>query len=52
MTWEYYVIEVSERFVSDVDLNGLGEDGWELVAVVSSDRFYLYFKRPKLPTTG
>ena len=49
MTWEYYVIDVSERFASDVDLNGLGEDGWELVAVDSNR---LYFKRPKLPTRG
>lgn len=43
--WEYKIAES----LDESDLNELGEDGWELVAVTSNDSgspLYFYFKRP------
>jgi hypothetical protein len=49
--WEYkqVVRSLSEnKFPSEEELNRLGKDGWELVAILNSSGFlYLYFKRPK-----
>ena len=44
-TWEYY------KTVDDAQLEELGREGWELVAIVSSggnEGTTLYFKRPAL----
>jgi hypothetical protein len=52
--WEYR----SERFDTDVytseaivrDLNGLGYEGWELVAVTPGNGYYrMWLKRPVAP---
>lgn len=41
--WEYY------RTEDDTSLNALGEDGWELVSVIPSEKAVtFYFKRPCL----
>lgn len=44
MTWEYLVVEETLQVA---DLNKYGDDGWELVAVVSPGHFVLhyFFKR-------
>ncbi len=44
MTWEYLAIEET---LNTSKLNELGEQGWELVAVVSPGHFVLhyFFKR-------
>lgn len=52
--WEYkaVVIEVDEKLEGDkleAELDRLGSQGWELVAVRSSSEYYedcYYFKRP------
>ena len=64
--WEYQMLEQewkdtnqewlgtpSWQWVPEVDMQALGEKGWELVSVVpvnyanaSTDRLRLYFKRP------
>lgn len=44
MLWEYLVVEEA---LNSAKLNELGEQGWELVAVVSPGHFVLhyFFKR-------
>ena len=47
-TWQYRVITrtVDETPLSEEELNGLGKEGWELVAVVpQSKRVQFYLKR-------
>jgi hypothetical protein len=47
MKWEYRSIQFM-RNLCDERLNGLGEMGWELVAVTESNGWYsAVFKRPK-----
>jgi len=47
--WEYKRIERvldKQAAPTEEDLNALGEQGWELVGILSyRDRAYLYFKR-------
>ena len=47
--WEYLTFYGS---LSEVRLNELGEEGWELIAIIVSnenaDARNFYFKRPKL----
>ena len=49
--WEYRTIQ-SRSYPGESELNRLGQDGWELVAVVIETPtacigFVAYFKRPK-----
>ena len=44
--WEYKIV----GNVNELELNRLGEQGWELVSVTFTDSAYVgnyYFKRPK-----
>jgi len=41
--WEYKIVQINNR--RELELNRLGEQGWELVAV--DELGYYYFKRPK-----
>lgn len=52
--WEYTMIESTgylsdSRYLSDSQMNRLGEEGWELVSVSHSNGNYAqaYFKREK-----
>jgi hypothetical protein len=51
-TWEYFVAPLLEHNPGDI-LNAFGEDGWELVSVVSqqtpmgASSTVAYLKRPK-----
>lgn len=46
MMWEYKIISSDESPVYVFTLNDLGEDGWELAAVVLVGNIeYFYFKR-------
>ena len=48
-TWEYRTFARDGRFVADEELNSLGQDGWELVALVEETRptMRFVFKRRK-----
>ena len=50
--WEYKLVEYSDRFLHEKQLNELGEEGWELCGVMLDQymRRY-YFKRSK-PEVG
>ena len=49
LQWEYKRIECllnDQAAPTEGDLNALGEEGWELVGILTyRDRVYLYFKR-------
>lgn len=46
--FEYHTEDIASNELEDATLNELGEDGWELVAVVSVYQAHRhYFKRPK-----
>lgn len=49
MKWEYF--SINAEWMDDDDLDMLGEDGWELVAIVPRVNHpgegYFYLKRPK-----
>ena len=46
-TWEYATAPLIEHATQEI-LNQWGEDGWELVSVVSQPQgLVAYFKRPK-----
>jgi hypothetical protein len=51
MKWQY---KVHRGWLAEHDLNALGEEGWELIYVLESNRFvggvvnYFYFKRPAI----
>lgn len=48
--WEYKVIAMDHKFVANVEqvLNGLGEQGWEMVSMVpESGKTTMAFKRRK-----
>lgn len=48
--WEYRIVDRSpgeEPGAVEPELNALGEDGWELVAVVPGATMRFYFKRPR-----
>ena len=46
-TWEYATVPLIEHATQEI-LNGWGEDGWELVAVVPQPQgLVAYLKRPK-----
>ncbi|MBZ5587587.1 MAG: DUF4177 domain-containing protein [Acidobacteriia bacterium] len=59
VVWEYRIINVrSENYrldpLKEKDLNGLGEDGWELVGITAinfktgaTDHIGMVFKRPR-----
>ncbi|HZD04498.1 MAG TPA: DUF4177 domain-containing protein [Longimicrobiales bacterium] len=47
MSWEYATVPLLEHTTQEI-LNGWGEDGWELVTVVSQPQGLIaYLKRPK-----
>ena len=50
-TWEYKVVSWSateDASASADELNALGKDGWEMVAIVPlADRLQFYLKRPR-----
>ncbi len=49
MKWEYVTVDLEHNFEEDVELEKLGDDGWELVTVVpwkTSELKTFYFKRP------
>ncbi len=46
--WEYYFCRTDFIAIDQETLEGLGEDGWELVSIiVLEEQTYYYFKRPK-----
>ncbi len=50
MNWEYSVVQLNVPMFSESEiLNNLGDNGWELVNVVMSERGQstAYFKRPR-----
>jgi len=55
MKWEYFIFDVSTAGKNAAEVqkavNKHGEEGWELVAVATTETDYsnhlLYFKRPK-----
>lgn len=48
MIWEYLMVELT---MNTDELNALGKEGWELVAVVSPGhfKFHYFFKRELRP---
>lgn len=45
--FEYHVVQLQKAPLGMISLKDLGEEGWELINVVSHlDFFYYYFKRP------
>jgi hypothetical protein len=56
MKWEYKAekIPLKPSDALRTDLNGLGQQGWELVTVATSEGLQIaYFKRPlTAPSTG
>jgi hypothetical protein len=47
-TWQYKVVAVDAQATDESRLNGLGGDGWELVAVTGGEyRGFYFFKRAK-----
>ena len=48
--WEYIIRTVPDGKVYELDLNALGEMGWELVSVVCENKLWLVFKRPIEPS--
>lgn len=52
MKWEYKVETVPNMFVCEQKLAEHGENGWELVSVLESQRFYkIFLKRQKTSNT-
>ena len=51
--WKYRTETVRDQYgLPDAKLNELGQEGWELVSVVSTPSFYKYiFKKPILDLT-
>jgi hypothetical protein len=52
MRWEYKVEEIPCEASDDLrkDLNDLGRQGWELIAVAATEGVqFAYFKRPIAP---
>ncbi len=48
IVWEYTVTGLGTSYLGDKELNQLGAQGWELVAISNSDRGYnFYLKRIK-----
>lgn len=47
--WEYKVVQFAGRSENE-QLNALGAEGWELVAVIFSNISWYYLKRPKQGT--
>ena len=49
--WEGKMLSGVWKKSVNIEIEKLGQDGWELVAVLpgKEDRRELYFKRPKLP---
>ena len=44
--WEYKIVYIRDLKERDLEVNRLGEQGWEMVAVDHKNNTY-YFKRPK-----
>lgn len=48
MRWEYQVVQIGGSCLeSQLVLNWLGEEGWELVSVEPGEKVIAYLKRPK-----
>ncbi len=50
--WEYKIVRINTAGsntiqVNEKTLNAVGQDGWELVAVIDFCGFYAYLKRRK-----
>jgi hypothetical protein len=46
--WEYRIETLPNMHTCEKALGSLGEEGWELISVVQSERFYkLFLKREK-----
>ena len=52
MRWEYHVLDVAGEEYSDIQatLNGLGDQGWELVCTTETEDSVctLWLKRPRM----
>jgi hypothetical protein len=48
--WEYKIVVVTDKDLTEADLNALGQEGWELIPIRTSGiggKVYHYFKRQK-----